>query len=305
MAKPEVSADQPLKLWQQYYELTKPRVVALITFTAIVGMLLAVPGMVAWTILVFGTLGIFLVAAGAAAINQLVDRRIDAQMRRTEHRPIPQGAISAAHALTFAIGISVLGAVMLWIFTNPLCTVLTVLSLFGYAVVYTMFLKRATPQNIVIGGAAGAAPPLLGWIAVTNQVDPGAVILFLIIFFWTPPHFWALAIHRREEYAKVNIPMLPVTHGVEITRYHIWLYSIILAIITVMPYMIGMSGVIYIVAVMLLNGRYMWMNFKLFRSADDQQYAMPSFIYSIKYLMYLFAALLTDHYLFWHPFVIR
>jgi protoheme IX farnesyltransferase len=288
-------------IWQQYYELTKPRVVALITFTAIVGMLMSVPGALPWTIVVFGVLGIFLVAAGAAAINQLVDRRIDGEMKRTQSRPIPQGAISTTHALIFALSISLLGAILLWIFTNPLCTILTMLSLLGYAVIYTMYLKRATPQNIVIGGAAGAAPPLLGWVAVTNSVDIGAVILFMIIFFWTPPHFWALAIHRKDEYAKVNIPMLPVTHGVELTRLHILLYSILLAMITVMPYMIGMSGLLYLVSVVWLNGRYMWMNFTFFKTGDDSK-AMPSFVYSIKYLMYLFAALLIDHYLYYHPF---
>ncbi len=227
---------------RDYLELTKPRVVALITFTAMVGMLLATPGMVPWEVLVFGSLGIALMAGSAAAINHLVDRRVDAMMARTRHRPLPSGHLESWQVLGFAVIIGLIGLGLLLAFTNPLTAILTFASLIGYAVIYTLFLKRATPQNIVIGGAAGAAPPLLGWTAVTGQVDSGALLLFLIIYIWTPPHFWALAIHRRHDYANADIPMLPVTHGVAFTRLHILLYTILLFLITLLPFLTGMSG---------------------------------------------------------------
>lgn len=283
--------------WRDYYILTKPKVVMLITFTALVGMFLATERMVPWAVLIFGGLGITLVAASAAAINHLVDQRIDAIMARTQRRPLPTGQIEVWQALVFAGVLGVVGMVLLLVFTNPLCAWLTFGSLVGYAVVYTMFLKRATPQNIVIGGAAGAAPPLLGWVAVTGQVEPGALLLFLIIFTWTPPHFWALAIHRREEYAKVDIPMLPVTHGVALTRLHILLYTILLCLVTLLPYLIGMSGVLYLVGSMLLGARFLWFAWRLYHHADDRL-AMPTFGYSIVYLFALFAVLMVDHHFY-------
>ncbi len=283
--------------WRDYYILTKPKVVMLITFTALVGMFLATERMVPWEVLIFGALGITLVAASAAAINHLVDQRIDAIMARTQRRPLPSGNIEPWQAWVFAAVLGVLGMTLLLIFTNPLCAWLTFGSLVGYAVVYTLFLKRATPQNIVIGGAAGAAPPLLGWVAVTGQVEPGALLLFLIIFTWTPPHFWALAIHRREEYAQVDIPMLPVTHGVALTRLHILLYTILLCLVTVLPYLIGMSGVLYLFGAMLLGARFLWFAWRLYRYADDRL-AMPTFGYSIVYLFALFAVLMVDHYFY-------
>jgi protoheme IX farnesyltransferase len=283
--------------WRDYYILTKPKVVMLITFTALVGMFLATERMVPWAVLIFGGLGITLVAASAAAINHLVDQRIDAIMARTQRRPLPTGQIEVWQALVFAGVLGVVGMVLLLVFTNPLCAWLTFGSLVGYAVVYTMFLKRATPQNIVIGGAAGAAPPLLGWVAVTGQVEPGALLLFLIIFTWTPPHFWALAIHRREEYAQVDIPMLPVTHGVALTRLHILLYTILLCLVTLLPYLIGMSGVLYLVGSTLLGARFLWLAWRLYHYADDRL-AMPTFGYSIVYLFALFAVLMVDHHFY-------
>ncbi|MCB1820924.1 MAG: heme o synthase, partial [Candidatus Competibacteraceae bacterium] len=243
--------------WREYLELTKPKVVALITFTAMVGMLLATPGMVPWPILLFGSLGIALMAGSAAAINHLVDRRVDAMMARTCRRPLPSGQLDTWQVLTFSLLIGVLGFVLLLAFTNALTAVLTFASLIGYAVIYTLFLKRATPQNIVIGGAAGAAPPLLGWTAVTGQVDPGALLLFLIIYIWTPPHFWALAIHRRHDYANADIPMLPVTHGVAFTRLHILLYTILLFLITLLPFLTGMSGWIYLIGAVGFGLRFL------------------------------------------------
>ncbi len=281
--------------WRDYYILTKPKVVMLITFTALVGMFLATERMVPWEVLIFGALGITLVAASAAAINHLVDQRIDAIMARTQRRPLPTGQVEVWQALVFAGVLGVVGMALLLVFTNPLCAWLTFGSLVGYAVVYTMLLKRATPQNIVIGGAAGAAPPLLGWVAVTGQVEPGALLLFLIIFTWTPPHFWALAIHRREEYAKVDIPMLPVTHGVALTRLHILLYTILLCLVTLLPYLIGMSGVLYLLGATLLGARFLWFAWRLYHHADDRL-AMPTFGYSIVYLFALFAVLMVDHY---------
>jgi len=283
--------------WRDYYELCKPRVVALIVFTAIVGMFLATspPGLVPWRALLFGTLGIALCASSAAAINHVVDQRVDAQMRRTRNRPLPTGHLPARNALAFAMVLGTIGMTVLWWLVNPLTAVLTFLSLIGYAVVYTMYLKRATPQNIVIGGAAGAAPPVLGWTAVTGAVDPNALWLFLIIFVWTPPHFWALAIYRREEYAKADIPMLPVTHGVELTRLHVLLYTVLLVAVTVMPFLTRMSGWFYLGGALALGAVFLFYATQLLRTGSDR-IAMKTFGYSIFYLMGLFAFLLVDHY---------
>jgi protoheme IX farnesyltransferase len=281
--------------FHDYYELTKPRVVMLIVFTAVVGMLLAVPGLPDFTLAFFSTLGIGLAASSAAAINQILDARIDVQMTRTHNRPLPQGKVSETSAFIFAGILCVIAMLLLWFVVNPLTAVLTFASLIGYAVIYTVYLKRATPQNIVIGGAAGAAPPVLGWTAITGEIHSDALILFLIIFAWTPPHFWALAIARKDEYAKVEIPMLPVTHGVEYTRRFILLYTIILILITVMPYLSGMSGLIYLTAAMLLGGRFLWYALRL-KTDDTSKLPMKMFRFSITYLMVLFAALLVDHY---------
>ena len=280
--------------WRDYLELTKPKVVALITFTAMVGMLLATSGRAPWEVLLFGSLGIALLAGSAAALNHLADRRIDAQMARTCRRPLPSGHLETGQVLGFALLIGALGLSLLLAFTNPLTAVLTVASLIGYAVIYTLFLKRATPQNIVIGGAAGAAPPLLGWTAVTGQVDSGALLLFLIIYVWTPPHFWSLAIHRYHDYAKADIPMLPVTHGVAFTRLQILLYTILLIPISLLPFLTGMSGWIYLVGALILGGRFLSYAIRLFVTGDDRL-AMPTFGFSIVYLFGLFAALMLDH----------
>ena len=281
--------------WRDYLELCKPNVVLLIVFTAVVGMLLAAPGMVPLDALVFGTLGIGLAAGSAAAINHVVDRKIDAIMGRTSRRPLPQGAVSSRDALTFALVVGAVAMLMLWLLVNPLTALLTFLSLIGYAVVYTMYLKRATPQNIVIGGAAGAAPPVLGWTAVTGSVDPGALLLFLIIFTWTPPHFWALAIHRAEEYRKVDMPMLPVTHGNDFTRLQILLYTVLLLVVTLLPYGYGMSGGLYLGGAMVLGLGFLYYAVRLYRNDDDRM-PMRTFGFSIIYLMALFALLLVDHY---------
>lgn len=282
--------------WRDFYELCKPNVVALIVFTAIVGMFLATPGMVPWQPLVFGTIGIALASASAAAINHVVDSRVDAIMARTRNRPLPTGHLNQRQALLFAILIGVLAMLILVLLVNVLTAVLTFVSLIGYAVIYTMYLKRATPQNIVIGGAAGAAPPVLGWTAVTNSVDGHALLLFLIIFAWTPPHFWALAIHRRDEYAKVDIPMLPVTHGIEFTRLQVLLYTIILFIVTLLPFLTLMSGVFYLGGALALNIGFMYYAIQLFR-ARRSGIEMKTFGFSIIYLMALFAFLLIDHYM--------
>ena len=280
----------------RYLELCKPRVVYLIVFTAVVGMFLAVPGWPPWSALTAGTLGIGLAASSAAAINHLLDQRIDAVMARTRNRPLPTGQLGVNQVLTFAFVLGLLSMILLLAWVNALTAVLTFLSLIGYAIVYTVWLKRATPQNIVIGGAAGAAPPVLGWTAVTGTIDHNALILFLIIFVWTPPHFWALAIHRRNDYAAVDIPMLPVTHGVQFTRWHILFYTILLVIVTTLPYLTGMSGLFYLAGVTVLNLGFLWYALQLLRT-NDERLPMQTFGYSIIYLMVLFAFLLIDHYL--------
>lgn len=281
--------------WKLYFELTKPRVVALIVFTAIVGTLLASPGMPPLDALIWGNLGIALAASCAAAINHVLDRKIDEQMSRTRGRPLPTGTLNAPQALAFAFVLGVLSMLILWYLVNPLTAVLTFASLIGYAVIYTVFLKRATSQNIVIGGAAGAAPPVLGWAAVTNSIEPNALLLFLIIFIWTPPHFWALAIARKDEYARAGIPMLPVTHGVPYTRLQVLLYTVLLVLVTLMPWVTHMSGLIYLAAALILNARFMYYALAL-KLSDRTELPMKVFRFSITYLMWIFVALLVDHY---------
>ena len=280
----------------QYWALTKPRVVALIVFTAIVGMFLAVPGLPPWRALVLGSLGIWLAAASAAALNHLLDQRADALMARTAHRPLPTGQLSTRQVLLFALALGALSMAILAWWVNLLTAVLTFASLIGYAVVYTVFLKRATPQNIVIGGAAGAAPPVLGWVAVTGEVHPWALLLFLIIFIWTPPHFWALAIYRREDYSRAQVPMLPVTHGVVYTRWHVLYYTILLCLVTMLPWLTGMSGLIYLGGAVVLGAGFLYYAIRLL-NPPGERFAMEVFNYSIVYLMALFAFLLVDHYL--------
>lgn len=282
--------------WRNYLELCKPKVVALIIFTAIVGMFLSVPGMVPWQPFLFGTLGIGLAAASAAAINHYLDRNADARMARTKGRPLPTGQLTAANVIGFALILGVSSMVVLTVLVNTLTAVLTFLSLIGYAVIYTVYLKHATPQNIVIGGAAGAAPPVLGWCAITGQVDPHALLLFLIVFTWTPPHFWALAVAKREEYAKVDIPMLPVTHGEAFTRLHILFYTILLILVTLLPYVTHMSGLLYLIGAVLLNSVFLYYAILLKKTADNRV-AMKTFGFSIVYLMSLFTLLLIDHYM--------
>ncbi|RFF31935.1 heme o synthase [Wenzhouxiangella sediminis] len=287
-------------IWQRtrfFLGLCKLRVVALIVFTAIVGMALATPGMIPLDALIWGTLGIGMAAASAAAINHLLDERADRIMARTRNRPLPTGQVNRKQALTFALLLAAVSMVMLTVLVNPLTAVLTFASLIGYAVIYTAWLKRATPQNIVIGGAAGAAPPVLGWVAVTGDIHAHALILFLIIFVWTPPHFWALAIHRREDYASADVPMLPVTHGVKFTRWQILFYTIILVLVTVLPWLTGMSGLAYLVGATILNIGFLGYAIAIMRSKNEQL-AMNMFNYSVVYLMALFAFLLIDHYLF-------
>ena len=282
--------------WRDYYQLCKPRVVYLIVFTAIVGMFLSTTGFVPLTALVFGTLGIGLGAASGAAINHLVDEKIDILMGRTRNRPLPTGRLERKSAFAFALSLCVLSMTLLVVFVNTLTAVLTFASLVGYAIIYSVFLKHATPQNIVIGGAAGAMPPVLGWTAVTGYLDPHALLLFLIIFAWTPPHFWALAIHRRAEYAKADVPMLPVTHGVEFTRIQILLYTIIMFVVTLLPFVTGMSGLLYLAGAVLLGGGFLYYAIRLFISHDDA-IPMMTFKYSIYYLAALFSVLLIDHYI--------
>jgi len=281
--------------WQDYLELTKPKVSLLIVFTAIVGMVLASPGFIPLPALIFGTLGIALASGSAAAFNHVLDRRIDEQMARTRRRPLPTGHLQKSRAVIFAAMLGLASMLILGFLVNGLTAALTFCSLIGYAMVYTLWLKRATPQNIVIGGAAGAAPPILGWAAVTNSIDPHALLLFLIIFTWTPPHFWALAIARRDDYAKVGIPMLPVTHGIPYTRLQIVLYTILLVLSTLLPYLTGMSGLIYLGSVIALNARFLYFVLALNRGLRPEL-PMRTFKFSITYLMLLFAALIIDHY---------
>jgi protoheme IX farnesyltransferase len=286
-------------MWRDFYELTKPKVVMLIVFTAIVGIVLAVPGWPGLVPLVVGSLGIGLAASSAAVINHVLDSRIDVLMSRTHNRPLAQGRLSDFQALTFAFVLCVLAMLLLWFIVNPLTAILTFSSLIGYAIIYTVFLKRATPQNIVIGGAAGAAPPVLGWTAVTGEIHSDALLLFLIIFTWTPPHFWALAIAKKDDYERVGIPMLPVTHGEQFTRKHIFLYTVLLVLVTIVPYLTGMSGLIYLVSAIGLGGVFLYYAIRM-QTDMDKELPMRVFRFSITYLMLLFAALLVDHY-----FIIR
>jgi protoheme IX farnesyltransferase len=282
--------------WRDYLELTKPRVVLMMLITSLVGMYLATRAGVAWPVLIFGNLGIGLCAGAAATVNHVVDRRIDALMARTHKRPVTAGRVSPVAALAFALLLAVAGMALLLRFTNELAAWLTLASLLGYAVVYTGFLKRATPQNIVIGGLAGAAPPLLGWVAVTGQISAPPLLLVLIIFAWTPPHFWALAIHRKAEYAKADIPMLPVTHGEHYTKVHIILYTLVMFAVTLLPYAIHMSGELYLAAAVVLGLRFLHWSWVLYRDSKPHA-AINTFKYSIWYLLLLFIALLLDHYL--------
>ena len=281
---------------RQYWSLTKPRVVALIVFTAVIGMFLAVPGLPPWREAVLGTLGIWLAASSAAAINQLLDSRIDAQMARTSWRPLVSGTLTPRQALLFALVLALLSMTVLVLWVNPLTALLTFFALIGYAVIYTVYLKRATPQNIVIGGIAGAAPPALGWAAVTGQLHPHALLLVLIIFVWTPPHFWALAIFRRDDYARAMVPMLPVTHGVQYTRWQILFYTVLLVLVTILPWATGMSGLFYLGGALVLGVVFLWYAWRLM-DPPDELYAMRVFNYSIVYLMALFEFLLLDLWL--------
>ena len=285
---------------RDYWEVTKPRVVALMTFTALIGMILADPLMHAPMQMLYGALGITLMAAAAAAINQIADRHIDAQMDRTQARPLPRGALIAPQVLVFATLLGTSGFVLLLVQVNALTAWLTLASLIGYALVYTLYLKRATPQNIVIGGAAGATPPLLGWTTVTGAIEAGGLALFLIIFVWTPPHFWALALHRKEDYAKTGIPMLPVTHGDQHTRLQITLYTVLLAAASALPFAIHLSGWLYLAGAIALNGVFVGYAARMQREGNNRL-AMPTFTYSIVYLMGLFSLLLLDRY--WRVFL--
>lgn len=287
---------RPRPLWRDYLELTKPKVVLLMLITSSVGMLLATRTGLPWAVLLFGNLGIGLCAGGAAVINHVVDRRIDLVMARTQHRPMAEGRIAPVAALSFALILALAGQALLLIFTNSLAAWLTAASLLGYAVIYTGLLKRATPQNIVIGGLAGAAPPLLGWVAVTGHVSAEPLLLMLIIFAWTPPHFWALAIHRKDEYAKADIPMLPVTHGEHYTKVHILLYTLVLLAASLLPFVIHMSGLLYLLCALVLSGRFLFWAVVLYRDARPHA-AISTFRFSIYYLLLLFIALLVDHYL--------
>ena len=280
----------------EYYELTKPRVVMLLTFTAVIGMLLAVPGVPPLALMAWATLGITLQQASAAAINQIIDREVDARMARTCGRPLVTGGLSVTAGIAFATGLGLAGFAILWFFVNPLTALLTQLGLIGYAGLYTLWLKRATPQNIVIGGAAGAIPPVIGWAAMTGEVHPHALILFGIVFAWTPPHYWPLAIARKDEYAEAGIPMLPVTHGVDYTLTQILLYTFILFAITLLPFASGMSGLPYLAGAVLLGAVFIGYAVRL-KKNPTPKLAMKTFGYSIVYLMGLFMLLLADHYL--------
>ncbi|MRI33337.1 protoheme IX farnesyltransferase [Endozoicomonas sp. OPT23] len=294
----KVIAQQESAQWQDYLELTKPKVVALMILTTVIGMCLATPGWVPMDALIFGNLGIALCAGSAAVINHVVDRQIDTLMSRTSKRPVATGRVEPAQAIVFALALGLVGmSVLIWL-VNALTAWLTLASLIGYAVIYTLILKRATPQNIVIGGIAGAAPPLLGWTAVTGQFEGHALLLVLIIFAWTPPHFWALAIHRKDEYAKADVPMLPVTHGVEYTKLHILLYTVIMILVSWLPFITGMSGMIYLVGATALGARFLWWSIVL-KNDSRPHAAICTFKFSISYLMLLFLVLLVDHYAFY------
>ena len=281
---------------KNYYELCKPNVVLMMLITALVGSLLASTTLAPLSLIAFAMLGIALCASSAAAINQIIDRKADANMNRTENRPIPQGEVSPVNASIFAFILGSLGVSILVIYVNTLTALLTLASLIGYAFVYTVYLKRATPQNIVIGGLAGAAPPLLGWTAVTNSIDPNSLLLVLIIFAWTPPHFWALAIHRKDDYAKENIPMLPVTHGVQFTKLQIILYTIILILVSLLPFVVMMSGILYFISALILGVIFLYYAVRLYFEEDNFS-AFPTFVYSIYYIFLIFAALLIDHFI--------
>ena len=282
---------------RSYYHLCKPNVVYMMLITSFIGSLLATNTSNFNPLLILISLiGIGLCAASAAAINQVVDQKVDANMSRTSERPIPQGEISSSNAISFAIVIGLIGYAILFRYVNALTAYLTIASLIGYAIIYTVFLKRATPQNIVIGGLAGAAPPLLGWSSITGNIDPNALLLVLIIFAWTPPHFWALAIHRKDEYAKENIPMLPVTHGISFTKLQIILYTIIMLLVSLFPYFVMMSGVFYLVSALVLGSIFLWYAFRLYVD-DSNSFAMPTFQYSIYYIFLIFLALLIDHFM--------
>ena len=285
-----------MNLIKSYFELTKPKVVMMMLITAIVGMLLASKTLPPLSLIVISLLGIGLCASSAATINQIIDRNIDANMTRTSERPLPQGNITTLNASIFALILMIAGTTILVLKVNTLTALLTVSSLIGYAFIYTVFLKRATPQNIVIGGLAGAAPPLLGWTSISNSIDPNALLLVLIIFVWTPPHFWALAIYRREDYAKEAIPMLPVTHGIKFTKLQIILYTILLLIVSILPYIVLMSGRIYLFSALFLGLFYLYSSIKMYLT-DDEKYPMISFQYSVYYIFLIFIALLADHFI--------
>ena len=286
-----------MSILRSYYHLCKPNVVFMMLITSLIGSLLATNGSNFNPLLILISLiGIGLCAASAAAINQVVDQKVDANMSRTSERPIPQGEISSSKAISFAIVIGLIGYAILYRYVNALTAYLTIASLIGYAIIYTVFLKRATPQNIVIGGLAGAAPPLLGWSSITGSIDPNALLLVLIIFAWTPPHFWALAIHRKDEYAKENIPMLPVTHGISFTKLQIILYTIIMLLVSLFPYFVKMSGAFYLVSALVLGLIFLWYAFSLYVD-DSNSLAMPTFQYSIYYIFLIFLALLIDHFM--------
>ena len=289
----------PMTTISNLLDLCKLKVVSLILLTAVVGMFLAVPApyLPNWLLVIYASLGIGMAAASAAVFNHEVDEKIDTQMSRTDQRPLPQGKVKRHQALIWGVALGITGLGILELFVNTLTMVLTFVSLIGYAVVYTMYLKRATPQNIVIGGAAGAAPPVLGWTAITGgQNIEFALLLFLIVFIWTPPHFWALAIHRVKEYKKVNIPMLPVTHGLDYTKKQILLYTILLIVVSILPYLVGMSGLIYLVSALILGGIFLGYAININNRPKDVKIAWNTFTYSINYLMLIFLALLVDHY---------
>ncbi len=297
MAISNISTHQAVDFaWRHYYEMTKPKVVLLISFTALVGMLLSHEGLAPWQPMLFGLIGISLGAASGAVINHIIDQRIDSVMDRTSRRPIPSGHMDTPHALSFALVLGALSMALLYFMVNPLTALLTFFALIGYAVIYTLYLKRSTPQNIVWGGLAGAAPPLLGWCAITGEVTTEAFLLMLIIFVWTPPHFWPLAIHRRDDYAKADIPMLPVTHGIDFTKQQIVIYAIMLVAVSLLPFVIKMSGQLYLGGALVLGSLFVFHAIKLLKS-EGREHAMKTFAFSILYLSLLFTLLLVDHYL--------